>query len=277
MKSLFYLTTRGDKWVYKIISPTIEDSTYHVIPDVKIVGKRGSRAAANAFVLREIERRKEALRRKQEEEAARPHGPEPTIREYADTFFVWKQCRWIRAQHRAGLSFKRTTGRQRRGHLTKYIFPLFGGRRISELPAIELEEYLLSLPLKNATRKQIMYSYGIVTSDAKRHGIIQADPMADRRKWSNSDRRIKNRLTEADIARLFPQTLEKWRVRAITITEAVDDEDALDVPKKREIRGIIIPRRTTTTFSSSMMFLPCGHLGLNEQSSHASGKLHVPD
>jgi len=277
MKSPYYIKARDGRWHYIINMPDIADSAYHST-GIKVTKRNQS--AAETYVLREIERRKADTQRKRFGSYTPAITRELTIREYAADFYKWEKCRWIEAQHRAGLSFKEVTARQRRGHLEKYIFPLFGDRVISSLPAIELEEYLLSQPIKNATRKQIISSYAIIAEDAKRHGVISQNPMSDRQKWSMSDRTPKIKLSNEDIETLFPQTLEQWRrvwpvemygvlfavmlsaglrigevralrwgsvlwqVRAIAVTAQIGKFGEESVPKKREVRGVLLPRRT---------------------------------
>ena len=270
MKEPYLLKPRGLYWQYRMADePTFHSTGIKCRDNPK--QKPRNRVNAVTFCLREMERRKAEIIVSERV---------PTIQEYAADFFVWNRCRWIKAQHAAGTSFKESTAKGRRAHLTTYIFPTFGDRPIDKLPAIELEEHLLTLPIKNATRQQIAYSYSIVTRDAFRHDVINSDPMDRARSWSMSDRTPKDRLSDDDINRLFPQTLDAWRVvwpaemfgvlfavmlstgmrisearalrwedvywrlRAISVLRQIDQQHEEVDPKKNEKRGVLVPRRT---------------------------------
>jgi hypothetical protein len=67
----------------------------------------------------------------------------------------------------------------RRAHLNNYLFPRFGDDELCNITAVEIEDWLVSLPLANQTRNHILYSLSIVLQEAKREGIISSNPVED--------------------------------------------------------------------------------------------------
>ncbi len=49
-----------------------------------------------------------------------------TLEDYAQVFYIWGECKWIKRRHQRGFSFSQVMASMRRGHLINHIFPKFG-------------------------------------------------------------------------------------------------------------------------------------------------------
>ena len=103
----------------------------------------------------------------------------PILRDYARDFFLWDRCPWIRRQHAKGRPFSPAVARSRRSQLVNHIFPQFGDSRLSDLNPVELEDWLISLPLANQTKNHILYTLTIILREAKRENLLAANPLID--------------------------------------------------------------------------------------------------
>jgi hypothetical protein len=98
---------------------------------------------------------------------------------YAQDFYVWDRCEWIMRQRAKGKPFSISMAKIRRGHLENYLLPRFGNLFLSDLNAVEIENWIISLPRANGTKNAILHSLNIILREAKRERLILANPVDD--------------------------------------------------------------------------------------------------
>jgi hypothetical protein len=87
--------------------------------------------------------------------SAPPVDNTPTMDEFCKDFFVWGKCKWIAAQKRGKVRRRISEGAAlgRRIHLTKWILPEFGKRKINTIMFLASVSFH-SLPRAFATPRQ---------------------------------------------------------------------------------------------------------------------------
>ena len=202
-----------------------------------------------------------------------------TLSVYAHDFFIWNKCKWVARQRAKNRSLTKAVTDNRRGQLRNHLFPKFGNRKLSEITAIEIEDWLVSLPLAGQTKDHILYSLSIILREAKRDGIIDRNPAEDIEPMGK-DSVPTSALTDDELAALFPANAAafdkvwpefqygtmfalmvssgmrpgearalEWPsvifdIPAVLIVQAVDASDELGPTKGKWKRGAIIPERT---------------------------------
>ena len=136
--------------------------------------------------------------------------PNITLSEYAQDFFVWNRCPWIRRQHAKGRSFSISVAKSRRSHLKNYLFPQFGSLRLASMNPVELENWLISLSLENQTKNHILYTLNIILREAKREKVIPTNPLVDVEALGVNHKR-RDILTPEELQVLFPQDMDRFR------------------------------------------------------------------
>lgn len=204
----------------------------------------------------------------------------PTLRQFAADFFAWDRCAWIRRQHAAGQPFGRQVARGRRAHLERYIFQAFGDVPLDRLKVVEVETWLLELPLANQTRNHIIDSFRIVLTEAVRQEIVPVNPLANIVRMAGTYR-ARDAFTLEECLRMFPRRKSEllqiwkepkwatlfytmlttgirvgeaaalqwrhllWETPAILLVEqAIKADGTLGPPKAGDQRAVLLPRRT---------------------------------
>ncbi len=145
-------------------------------------------------------------------------GAKPdTLRDYANTFFVFDQCEYIARQAEKGRPISAITASRRRAHLVNHIFPKWGSTPLYQLNPVQVENWLASLPLANRTRNDILETLTTITGEAERERAIGHDPLSKIERMG-TDYRVKGIFTHADLLLLFPddelELLRIWRTDA---------------------------------------------------------------
>ena len=205
--------------------------------------------------------------------------PIPTISEYSKDFFDWDLCEWIQRVHAKGHSFSKATANMRRGHLKNYIIPKFGNVGLNEINPVQIENWLLNLPLSNQTKNHILYSLNIILKEARRERIIDTNPVGEVGSMSKTLYKKRDSLSLQDIKILFPQEEDEllriwrrpdfivlyflmlssgirsgearalqwkhivWKQQGILIIQAIKADGSIGDPKASEFRGIVLPQR----------------------------------
>lgn len=255
-KQLYRFKRRGRYW-------------YVRFSDEKIFHSTGceNRVDAEDFV------HKEYLRR------VRARAPDAKLRVYAADFFLWDICKWVKRQRAKNRTYSKAVAKNNRGILLNHILPRFGKRKLTEITAVEIEDWLVSLPLAGETQNHILYAFSTVLKEAKRDGIIDKNP-AEEVEPVGKDSLPTSVLTDDELLALFPthpdafdriwpefqygimfalmvssgmrpgeaRALE-WQsvlldVPAVLIVQALNASDELGPTKGKERRGAIIPDRT---------------------------------
>ncbi len=130
------------------------------------------------------------------------------LKDFATDFFLWDRCGWIRRQHAKGRDFSHAVADCRRGHLVNYVIPEFGDKLLSNINRVEVENWLIDLPLANQTKNHILYSFGIILRDAELAGHIEANPL-EKAEPMGKDARPRDVFTMAELGVLFPREAEE--------------------------------------------------------------------
>lgn len=197
-----------------------------------------------------------------------------SLEEYARDFFAWESSPWIRRQHAKGKSFSWVMARLRKGHLKNHLLPKFGKRRLSDLNPVEIENWLVGLPLANGTKKDILYTLNIVLREVKREKLIAHNPIDEVEPLAPSYK-ARDVFTRVEFKKLFPKddrekllkiwaglkyaslfhtmaTTEirsgearalqwqdvSWDLKGLLILRAVKADGSIGQPKAKEIRPV---------------------------------------
>ena len=212
---------------------------------------------------------------------SKPMGAHIPFGRYAESYFIWGECEWIKRQHTKGKSFSEAVARMRRGHLKNYILPRFKDTRLSSMNALDIEKWLVSIPKSNQTRKHILASLRPILRDAERQGLIPFNP-AEKVEALPQNGKARDTFATDELHKLFPPDTDKlvtvWgshkyaaaflrlastglrsgELRAlrwedinltgsyVTVSHAIKS-DELDGPTKTgATRVVLLPERTTT-------------------------------
>lgn len=202
----------------------------------------------------------------------------PTFQEYANNFFIWNKCKWIKRQHAKKKSFSEAVAKMRRAHLLNYIFPKWGNIHVNQLNAVDIENWLIELELSGQTKNHILYSFKIIMKEIYRERIINYNPLATVEAVTIKAKK-RDTLTLDEIKKLFPvldsELLEiwenyywasafftllttgmrigelrallwkdiNWQAGAIEINKAVKANNEVGKTKNQETRAVFIPQR----------------------------------
>ncbi len=119
MRRPFSLKKRGKYWYVK----SAGEETYHSTG-------LADRSRAEGFALQEVQNHTDT---------ARNTGGK-TFGVYARVFFDRNTCRWVARQRAKKRSFTEAVAASRRGHLLNHILPQFGGRKLDDITAEEIED-----------------------------------------------------------------------------------------------------------------------------------------
>jgi len=203
----------------------------------------------------------------------------PTLARYTRDFYIWDHCPWIKRQHAKGRSFSRTMAQMRRAHLKTYILPAFGRKELSSLNAVEVENWLISLPLANQTKNHILRTLNIVMREAAREHLVQHNPIADIESLSVMPKR-RDTLSGSELNVLFPYNRKEfeniwpilwhgflyalavssgmrsgelralqwgaviWNPGGVLVLQAITRDNVIGEPKGKGRRSILLPDRT---------------------------------
>jgi len=216
-----------------------------------------------------------------------------TLEAYSQDFFVWGTCRWVKRQSARGISLTPLHVLNRRRTLLKHILPQFGKRYLDTLNPVEIDDWLIGLPLANQTKNHVLYTLKTIVDEAEREGVIATNPMKKVGRLADSHRK-RDIFTLSELSALFPTDAGKlltiwqnemwaalylllattgirpgearalqWRnidlIRGgIYIVQALDDKGQIKTPKSGESRAVPLPTRTWDSLKSweAETFLP---------------------
>jgi len=256
-KQPYRLKKRGRYWYVRYAN----EKTFHST-------RYASRVEAEHFVHKEYRRR------------ANAKAPDAKLKDYARDFFKWDTCRWVARQRAKKRPCSKPVQDNRRGQLENHILPHFGSWGMSKITAVEVEDWMISLPLASQTINHILYCFRIVMREAKRQGIIEKNPLDDVEPMGK-DFQPTSALTDKELEALFPadpaefdrvwsefqfgvmfalmvssgmrpqeaRALE-WSsvifdVSGVLIVQAVKASEEIGPTKGKERRGAIVPERTS--------------------------------
>lgn len=101
-----------------------------------------------------------------------------TLEDFARDFFR-EGSPWIARQHAKKRPFGKAQAKNRQGHLDHHILPRWGKTMLSEITKPDIEDWLLTLDLENATRNAIMYTLRILLREAKGRNLIAQNPLQE--------------------------------------------------------------------------------------------------
>jgi integrase len=101
----------------------------------------------------------------------------PTLADYAEDFFVWGKCSWLKRQAAKGRGVNEAWAGARRAMLVNHVFARFGKTRLDALTRPLIERWLVDLPRANQTRNHILYALKTVLAEAHADGVIHGNPL----------------------------------------------------------------------------------------------------
>ena len=134
---------------------------------------------------------------------AQGDGRAVRLEDFAESFFKWGQCKWIKRQHAKGRPFSSTQARVRRAQLNSYILPAFGHRVLADITRPAIERWLLGLQLANQTKNHMLYTFRIVLREAAAEGLLAVSPLETTEPFARNPRR-RDILTLSELRKLFP-------------------------------------------------------------------------
>ncbi len=213
----------------------------------------------------------------------KPEIPDsPTLQEFADRFYVWGECEYIKRKLVDKRRYSRYWAGLQRGYLDNHIFPAFGARTLARLEESESEIYdwLVRLPVKNQARNHIMSAFRFVFDEAIFRKKMKHNPLRNIIKAFPKDSEKPDVFTFDEIKKLFPKNekklIEIWSCRfwatffftmltsgtrsqepralrwlhlageihALRIYDAVKAGGEIGNPKNEEKAAVFIPERT---------------------------------
>lgn len=201
-----------------------------------------------------------------------------TLSAFSQSFF-FPGSDYLKRQEAKHKALKPSTARLRQGHLETYIIPKWGNLLLSDLNAVDVENWLISLILSNSTKNQILYTLKIVCREAVRKGIVKTNPIESIEALGLNYKK-REILSDADIRKLFPEDptefkqiwprfmygvmyavmlsggLRSGEVRAlmwddiyytffsVKVDKAIDSSNSLSKTKGGEKRAVVLPERT---------------------------------
>src|SRR4030042_1964215 len=150
---------------------------------------------------------------------ARPVGADITLEEYTKEFFVWGQCRYLERQQVQGHPISKTVVKMRRAQLDRYILPVLGRDKLTEIKANMIFNFLVHLkiekktgdeivkvPMSNQTKNHVKYTFSIVMDAAVFDELIEYNPLKNVKGFADTHEK-RDIFTDDELARLFPKDL----------------------------------------------------------------------
>lgn len=101
----------------------------------------------------------------------------PTLAKYAEDFYVWNRCTYIKRQHAKGKGFNKHWAAEQRGLMDNYVFPRFGEMRLDAITLPAVERWLVDLPLSGQSKNHALYALRTILREATAEGIIARNPL----------------------------------------------------------------------------------------------------
>ena len=189
MKKPIIFKKRGKVWYFR----RAEEKTFHST-------HRTTEATRDIFI--------DELKAK--EAADQGKGGGMTLEGFARDFFR-EGSPWIARQHAKGRPFSKAHAQGRQNHLDKYILPRFGKTVLSDISKPEIEDWLLSLPLANATRNHLLYTMRIIFREAKGRKMIADNPLQEAEPLGRASK-ARDVFSATELRLLFPpgKLAEVW-------------------------------------------------------------------
>jgi integrase len=188
MRSPYLLRKRGRAWYYRLAG----QKTYHSTGLT-------DRGKAVAFAMSKVAEGEQAAI--------------ITLDAFAKDFFRWGFCTWIAKQHAKGRPFSRAVADDTRAIVDNHILPRFGALPLAEITKAAVENWLVTLPLANATRNHLLYTLRMILREAKDARLIKENPLQEPEPFGR-DYRPRDVFSAAELRLLFPADLAAvWRFR----------------------------------------------------------------
>ncbi|MGA2976749.1 MAG: site-specific integrase [Spirochaetia bacterium] len=131
-----------------------------------------------------------------------------TLAKYAEDFYVWERCTYIKRQHAKGRSFNRHWALEQRGLLVNYILPRFGDMRLDAINLPAVERWLVDLPLSGQSKNHTLYALRTILREAAAEGILARNPLEHVEPMAKNTRK-RDVFSFDELRLLFPATREK--------------------------------------------------------------------
>jgi integrase len=133
-----------------------------------------------------------------------------TFGAFAENFFKWNECAWIKESHAYGRSFSETTAHNRRHYVEKNLLPTFKNLKLTEITRDKIKEFLMGLnQYSNQSKNHILYTLKIIMKYAEEKGLIPALNW-EKLHFSLATKYRKTRgiFTLDELKKLFPEKLD---------------------------------------------------------------------
>ena len=188
MRAPYLIAKRGRVWYYRLAG----EKTFH---STGLTDK--GKAVARAMDLA----------------AEKGRSSDATLEAFASGIFDWGRSAWIAKQHAKGRPFSRAVARASRAILVNHILPQFGTLPLAAISRAAIEDWLVTLPLANATRNHILYTMRTILREARAAGLIRENPLQEPEAFGK-DFRPRDVFSAAELRLLFPADLASlWRSR----------------------------------------------------------------
>ncbi|MCX6376711.1 MAG: site-specific integrase, partial [Armatimonadetes bacterium] len=134
-------------------------------------------------------------------------GPDPTLRDYCKTWWLWDECRYVRRRRERGSISQHWVNTQR-GLLDRWILPSLGDTRLSALNTRTVEDWLYKLrdesTLSATSCNHVLGCLGTILREGVEEGDLPKDPCRRVGKL-REDRKRKGILDISQVRLLFDE------------------------------------------------------------------------
>ncbi|MDC7234544.1 MAG: tyrosine-type recombinase/integrase [Spirochaetales bacterium] len=134
----------------------------------------------------------------------------PTLKQFADGFFVPGNEFWMKRLMRKKKSFASDYFRAHQGRLDNYIIPEFGSRLISSITTVEIDNWFLDLEsvrtkneLSDNAKNKVLHVFRIILEEAKYQGYVKENAASAVEEISEENQERKH-FTDIEMRKLFP-------------------------------------------------------------------------
>jgi len=129
------------------------------------------------------------------------------FRDFAERFFDWDECRWMKSCHQKGRNFSKATASWRRGHVVNYLIPYLGEASITTITPNDIDNMLYNIDVAPPTKNKILDSVSIILDMAVRDGLISRNPTELVKRFQEKHKK-RDIFSREELKSLFPYGVE---------------------------------------------------------------------
>jgi len=146
----------------------------------------------------------------------------PTLKEFADGFFVPGNELWMKRLSRKKKTFASDYFKAHQGRLDNYIMPEYGSRLVTSIKSIEIDNWFLDLrskqnkikELSDNAKNKVLMCFRLILEEAKYQGIVEENQAAAVEEI-NEEHTARQHFDDLEMKKLFPdnkeELLEIWQ------------------------------------------------------------------